>query len=62
MNGREKYWTVIPAAGMGNRMRTDIPKQYLKIRDHYILEHAVSRFIELPVIEGIVVVVSKNDT
>lgn len=42
-------------------MGTDIPKQYLKIRGRYILEHTLSRFTGFSVIEGIVVVISKND-
>ena len=62
MAEKVKYWAVIPAAGMGNRMGTEIPKQYLRIRDRCILEHVLSRFIEIPVIERIVVVVSDNDT
>lgn len=39
----------------------EIPKQYLKIRDRFILEHTISRFAKLAYIEGIVVVISKND-
>ncbi len=59
---KDKFWAVIPAAGIGNRMGTEVPKQYLKIRDRYILELVISRFIEIQVIEQIVVVVSENDT
>lgn len=34
---------VIPAAGIGKRMQSDIPKQYLKLHDQTILEHSVAR-------------------
>lgn len=42
-------------------MGTDTPKQYLKIRGLFILEHTVSRFMQLAVIDGVVVVISKDD-
>ena len=58
---KDKYWVIIPAAGAGNRMGTDTPKQYLKINGRFILEHTVSRFMQLTNIEGIVVVISKDD-
>ena len=42
-------------------MGTDTPKQYLKINGHFILEHTVSRFTRLADINGIVVVISRDD-
>lgn len=42
-------------------MGIDIPKQYLKINELSILEHTVSRFIRLADINGVVVVISKDD-
>jgi 2-C-methyl-D-erythritol 4-phosphate cytidylyltransferase len=59
---QDKYWVIIPAAGTGNRMGTEIPKQYLKITGRTILEHTISRFIPLTNIEGIIVVISQNDS
>jgi len=56
-----KYWVVIPAAGVGNRMETDIPKQYLKIRGKTVLEHTIEKFINHPEIEGVVVVLAADD-
>lgn len=61
MPAQVKYWVIIPAAGTGNRMGTEIPKQYLKIKGRSILEHTISRFIPLANIKGIVVVLSQND-
>ena len=61
MAAQDKFWAVIPAAGSGNRMGTEIPKQYLKIRGRYILEYTVSRFTGVGAMQGIVVVISEND-
>lgn len=56
-----KYWAVVPAAGVGKRMRADRPKQYLEIDGRSLLEHAISRLVANPHIEGIVVAISKED-
>jgi len=56
-----KYWAVIPAAGIGSRMASEIPKQYLEIAGKPILEHTVERFLQHPSIAGVVVAVSPDD-
>ncbi len=61
MSTHLRYWAVIPAAGVGTRMQTDVPKQYLSINHKTILEHTLSRFCLEPVISGVVVVISKDD-
>lgn len=55
------YWVIIPAAGIGKRMGTEIPKQYLKLGEQTVLEHTISRFQNLPHIKGIVVCIAPND-
>ena len=35
------FWVVIPAAGIGSRMRADRPKQYLTLAGKTILEHTL---------------------
>ncbi len=52
---------IIPAAGFGKRMKGSCPKQYLKIDGLTILEHTVSKFINHPQIEKIILVISKGD-
>lgn len=52
---------VIPAAGVGKRMRASCPKQYLEIDGLTILEHTVSKFIGHPQVEQIVLVISEGD-
>ena len=58
----ERIWAVIPAAGIGARMNSDIPKQYLKIEDKTILEYSVNRFLEHSKIYKVVVALSPKDT
>jgi 2-C-methyl-D-erythritol 4-phosphate cytidylyltransferase len=55
------YWVIIPAAGIGKRMGTDIPKQYLKLGEQTVLEHTIQRFQNLPQIKGIVVCLAPDD-
>ena len=56
-----RYWAVIPAAGVGKRMGTNIPKQYLPLAGKTVLEQTLSIFIKHPAIEGIVLAVTKGD-
>jgi len=52
---------VIPAAGIGTRMQTACPKQYLELQGQTVLEHTLDCFLGHPGIQGIVVVVSPDD-
>lgn len=54
-------WVVIPAAGSGQRMNSEIPKQYLKIHSKTILEHTIDCFLQSNSIAGIVIVLSPDD-
>jgi len=54
-------WVIVPAAGLGQRMKSDIPKQYLKIHGKTILEHTLDCFSQHEQIAGIVVVLSDDD-
>lgn len=55
------YWVVVPAAGVGARMGSDIPKQYLQLAGKAILEHTLERLLTIPSIAGIVVALAKDD-
>lgn len=55
------FWVVIPAAGIGSRMRADRPKQYLQVSGLTILEHAINCFFGHPTLKGIVVSLAEND-
>lgn len=56
-----KVWVLIPAAGIGSRMQSAIPKQYLSLHGSTVLEHTISCFTGLSMVAGIVIVVSEND-
>ena len=60
-----RFWAVVPAAGVGKRMQSaalQVPKQYLEIRGHSILELTLRRLDTLSVLEGIVLVLNIEDT
>ncbi|WP_440905622.1 2-C-methyl-D-erythritol 4-phosphate cytidylyltransferase [Catenovulum sp. SX2] len=52
---------VIPAAGVGKRMQSNIPKQYLPLCGKTVLEHTIERFAGLAIVDKIVVSVGVND-
>ncbi|ROR16501.1 2-C-methyl-D-erythritol 4-phosphate cytidylyltransferase [Vibrio crassostreae] len=52
---------VVPAAGVGSRMKADRPKQYLKINGKTILEHTVEKLLSHPQVAQIVVAISDDD-
>lgn len=52
---------VVPAAGIGSRMQTECPKQYLHIGDKTILEHAVASLLAHPRISHVIIAISPTD-
>lgn len=58
---RVKVAAVIPAAGIGSRMLSNIPKQYIKIKGRTILEHSVNIFLMNFNIKKIIIVLHKKD-
>lgn len=58
---RDKYWAVVPAAGVGRRMNTDVPKQYLEIMGKTLIEHTLQRLLDFSLLEKIVVVLGGDD-
>ncbi|HEY1845937.1 MAG TPA: 2-C-methyl-D-erythritol 4-phosphate cytidylyltransferase [Buttiauxella sp.] len=52
---------VVPAAGIGSRMQTECPKQYLKIGDKTILEHAVASLLAHPRVGHVIIAISPVD-
>ena len=49
-------YTVIFAGGIGSRMGSSIPKQFLEVAGKPIIIHTIEKFAEHPEIDGIVVV------
>lgn len=56
-----KYWVVIPAAGVGQRLGASIPKQYIPLHGKTMIEHVLAKFTDHPLIEKIVVVINEKD-
>ena len=56
-----RYWVVVPAAGIGARMQTDIPKQYLPLLNKTIIEHTLITLLGMDNLEGIVVALHPDD-
>jgi 2-C-methyl-D-erythritol 4-phosphate cytidylyltransferase len=61
MNHSEKFWAVVPAAGVGKRMNADRPKQYLELAGITVIEHTLSRLLQANVFSAIAVAISAED-
>jgi len=61
MSTGPSFWVVIPAAGVGSRMRADRPKQYLPLAGRTILEHTLDCFLGHPGLKGLVVSLAADD-
>ncbi|WP_397378908.1 2-C-methyl-D-erythritol 4-phosphate cytidylyltransferase [Pseudomonas sp.] len=55
------FWALIPAAGIGSRMRADRPKQYLPLAGKSIIEHTLACFLEHPQLRAVVVSLAADD-
>jgi 2-C-methyl-D-erythritol 4-phosphate cytidylyltransferase len=55
------FWAVIPAAGVGSRMRADRPKQYLSLGGRSILEYTLRCFLDHPQLLRLVVSLAADD-
>lgn len=54
-------WLVVPAAGIGQRMQAECPKQYLKLSDRFILDITLSRLLDNGSFKGCMVPLSAQD-
>ena len=61
MTDAVRFWAVIPAAGTGTRMQTDLPKQYLCINGRRVIEYSLETFCTHPQIAGVVVALAEGD-
>ena len=56
-----KLWAVVPAAGVGKRMKADRPKQYLPLADKTVIEQTLLRLLSADVFTAIAVAISQED-
>lgn len=61
MNKQSRFWSVVPAAGVGSRMGAAVPKQYLSLHGKTVIEHTLSRLSTHPQMSGVVVAISAGD-
>src|SRR5690554_585502 len=55
-----RWWLLLAAAGSGQRMRSEQPKQYLPLGDRSVLEITLSRFTGLPGLAGVILVTAAD--
>jgi len=58
---KPSFSVVVPAAGIGKRVGSDIPKQYLPILGKTIIEHSLQPFLDHVEIQRVIVSIAKND-
>ena len=55
-------WAIVPASGVGKRMQSSTPKQYLKLGKKTIIEHTLDRLLSFDGIYGVILVLRADDT
>lgn len=53
-------FAIIPSAGVGKRMNSSLPKQYIKINDKEIIIHTLEKFVRCDFIKSIFIPVAKE--
>ncbi|MGO1461716.1 MAG: 2-C-methyl-D-erythritol 4-phosphate cytidylyltransferase [Marinobacter sp.] len=56
-----RLWLIVPAAGIGQRMQAECPKQYLSLDNHFILDITLSRMLDSGLFVGCVVPLHSED-
>jgi 2-C-methyl-D-erythritol 4-phosphate cytidylyltransferase len=57
----DQYWAVVPAAGVGRRMESKIPKQYLDLAGSPVLIRTIERLASCSGIAGLFLGISAGD-
>lgn len=52
---------IVPAAGVGKRMQTNCPKQYLNLLGKTVLEQTVTKLLASPYVDNVVIALGEND-
>jgi len=60
-NFQPRHFAIVPAAGTGNRMGADRPKQYLPLLGKPLIHHALAVLCAAPEIDRVFVVLSVGD-
>lgn len=57
-----KLWVVVPAAGYGQRMGADLPKQYLPLAGKPVMRWTLEALLAHPRVAGVMLSVAADDT
>ncbi|MBT8430357.1 MAG: 2-C-methyl-D-erythritol 4-phosphate cytidylyltransferase [Gammaproteobacteria bacterium] len=55
------FWVIVPAAGVGTRVGSVIPKQYLELRGRTVIEHTIGRLLLHPMVDGLYLALGVDD-
>src|SRR5210317_172254 len=58
---KHKIWAIVPAAGIGKRMQSDIPKQYMSLNGRPVIEHTIDALLQNKNISGLVIALQPDD-
>ncbi len=62
MSKNTSFWVIVPAAGIGQRMDGDIPKQYLPLGDATVIEASLNNFLLDSRVAGVIVALHDLDS
>jgi 2-C-methyl-D-erythritol 4-phosphate cytidylyltransferase len=62
LKSEARIWALVPAAGSGKRMGTDLPKQYLPLLGRPVIVHTLQRLASHSRIQNLLIGLSANDT
>lgn len=57
-----EVWAVVPAAGIGKRMQSNTPKQYLALNGRPVIEHTLNTLLQNKNVTGLVVALQEGDS
>ena len=59
----DNYYLIVPASGIGTRMESDTPKQYIKLNNGLtVLDQTLKTLLNIDYIKGCIVAINENDT
>ncbi|MBK1646269.1 2-C-methyl-D-erythritol 4-phosphate cytidylyltransferase [Thiocapsa imhoffii] len=61
MSQEPRFWVVLPAAGVGRRMGSRVPKQYLDLAGRAVIDHTLDLFVADARIAGIALALDPSD-
>ncbi len=56
-----RFWVITPAAGKGRRLLSDVAKQFVKLNGQSIAQHCLSKILQVPNLERVIVPCDTKD-